>query len=287
MTKILTLILIFTLLLVGCSKNKNDMTQSDTTTDNTSDTIDTPSPESDVETSQTIPQTVTVTIPEGFSVTQIASRLEANNVCDEKGFLNAINNYDFTYYPLVKLITNTDNRAFLLEGYLYPETYEFYTGESPENAIGRFLRQSEAMLTDIQAQAQEQGFTLDEILIIASIIQKECGDISQMEKVSAIIHNRLSINMRIQCDVTINYIEDRVKPFIDGDKDRYNSLYNTYKCDGLPAGPICNPSMSAIKAALNPDKDTSELFFFTDKEDNYIYSYTFEEHQQKINKAGI
>lgn len=291
------------LLLTGCSDNQSsttDTAQSGTqeSTSETQDVIiitDTESTDKQQDskndetttTEETLPLTVTVTIPEGFTVSQIAERLEKNHVCDAEGFLDAVNNYDFTYYPLVAKIANTENRAFRLEGYLYPETYEFYTGDAPEDACGKFLRQTEASLTDIDAQAQSKGYTLDEILTIASIIQKECGNIDEMNRISAVIHNRLDIGMRLQCDVTINYIEDKVKPYIDGDKDRYNALYNTYKCAALPAGPICNPSMAAIKAALSPDTSCDALFFFTDKDKNYIYSNTYDEHTQKMADAGI
>lgn len=238
-------------------------------------------------TTQALPLTVKVTIPEGFTVTQIAARLEANNVCTAEDFLEAVNTYDFTYYPLVAGITNTSNRAFKLEGYLFPQTYEFYTDDKPENAVGKLLRQSESSITDdMKSKANSLGYSMDEILTIASIIQKECGKFSEMENVSAVLHNRLNNGKRLQCDVTIYYIEDKVKPFITGDKDRYNSLYNTYKCSALPAGAICNPGTSAINAALNPS-DIDAEFFFTTSDNQYIYSKTYEEHKQKLEENDV
>lgn len=92
--------------------------------------------------------------------------------------------------------------------------------------------------------------------------------------------------MKLQCDVTINYVEGAIKPFIDGDKDRFNSLYNTYKCPALPAGPICNPGLDAIKAAISP-ADTDYLFFLTDKNKNFLYAATYEVHLENIKTAGI
>lgn len=238
-------------------------------------------------TTETIPKTVTVLIPEGFTVTQIAARLEANNVCSADGFLEAVNTYDFTYYPLVAGITNTSDRAFKLEGYLFPETYEFYTNDKPENAVGKLLRQAESSITnDMKLRAESMGYSIDEIITLASIIQKECGKISEMENVSAILHNRLNDEDKLQCDVTIHYIEDKVKPFISGDKDRYNSLYNTYKCSTLPAGAICNPGLSAINAALNPS-DIDAKFFFTTADNEYIYSKTYDEHRQKMKENDV
>lgn len=238
-------------------------------------------------TTEALPQIVTALIPEGFTVTQIAARLEANDVCTADGFLDAVNNYDFTYYPLVAGITNTSDRAFKLEGYLFPQTYEFYTNDKPENAVGKLLRQAENSITDqMKSKAQSLGYSIDEILTIASIIQKECGKISEMENVSAVLHNRLNDGKRLQCDVTIYYIEDKVKPFITGDKNRYNSLYNTYKCSALPAGAICNPGTSAINAALNPS-DIDSQFFFTNADNEYIYSKTYEEHKQKLSENKV
>ena len=112
---------------------------------------------------------------------------------------------------------------------------------------------------------------------------KEADIEKEMGKVSSVFHNRLNASYnRLESDVTIHYIEKYVKPFIEGDKNRYNELYNTYKCYGLPAGPICNPGIASIKAALNPEK-TDYMFFFTDKDMNYYYSKTYKEHKDKWN----
>lgn len=136
------------------------------------------------------------------------------------------------------------------------------------------------------AQADKLGYTMDEIIAIASIIQKEADIIGEMNKVSSVIHNRLNASYnRLECDVTIHYLEKYVKPYLTEDKDKYNELYNTYKCYGLPAGPICNPGIAAIKAALYPE-DTDYMFFVTDSDMNYYYAATYEEHLANCKKCG-
>lgn len=245
------------------------------------------------EDASTTSNIVRVTFPEGYSVTQVAERLEKNGVCTAEEFLTAVNpeNPGESAYGLVRELASAEHRAYLLEGYVFPDTYDFYRNEPVSSVIGRFLKNSERKLTDeIKTKAESLGFTVDEVLTIASIIQKEAGLKEQMTKVSSVIHNRLSASYnKLECDVTINYLEKYVIPYLDPESDtsRYNEYYNTYKCKGLPAGPICNPGIEAIEAAVNPE-DTDYLFFVTDKEDPSIYYYavTYEEHKANCKKAG-
>ena len=231
-------------------------------------------------------ETVRVTIPEGFTLTQVFKRLEANGVCSFDDLMSTSQSYDYSYYPLVA--ARPDNtRAFKLEGYLFPNTYEFYKGERPQDAIGRFLRVSESKITSShRAKAKALGYSMDEILTVASIIEKEGSNAAEVSKIAAVIYNRLEAGMKLQMDSGIYYIEDKVKPYLSGDINRYNSLYNMYKCPALPAGPICNPGMKTINAALNP-ADVPYLYFCHDKNANYYYAETYEEHLENLKKAGI
>ncbi len=187
-------------------------------------------------------------------------------------------------------LANPDERSFLLEGYLFPDTYEFYRNESAASAIKRFLKNTKAKLTDeIAARCNELGYTVDEILTLASIIQEEAGDPAEMGKVSSVLHNRLNSSRfpRLQCDVATFYLRDYVKPYVD--EIRYEELvelYNTYNCDGLPAGPITNSGIDAINAALYPE-DTDYYFFVTDSEGAYLYAETWNEHQENCDVAGL
>ncbi|MBQ2775623.1 MAG: endolytic transglycosylase MltG [Clostridia bacterium] len=231
-------------------------------------------------------ETVRITIPEGFTLTQVFKRLEANGVCSFDELMSTSQSYDYSYYPLIAARPNK-TRAFKLEGYLFPNTYDFYKGERPQDAIGRFLRVAESQITSShRSKAKAMGYSMDEILTVASIIEKEGSNASQVSKIAAVIYNRLEAGMKLQMDSGIYYIEDKVKPYLTGDINRYNSLYNMYKCSGLPAGPICNPGMKTINAALNP-ADVPYLYFCHDENANYYYAETYEEHLENLKKAGI
>lgn len=237
----------------------------------------------------TVSNTVTVMFPEGTSVSQMAVILEQNGVCPAADFMAQANNPQnlegFSF-----AIPNPEERAFLLEGYLFPDTYEFYKNENPESVIKRFLKNTQAKLTDeILAECDALGFTLDEILTLASIIQEEAGNPSEMCKVSSVLHNRLQSKKypRLQCDVATFYLRDYVKPYVDEARyETLSELYNTYKCDGLPAGPITNSGIEAVKAALFPDK-TDYYYFVTDSDGVYYYAETWSGHLENCEIAGL
>lgn len=230
---------------------------------------------------------VTVTIPEGYTFAQIAEKLEANGVCTKQQLLDTVNSYDYSYYPLIAAQAGSSNRCFRLEGYLFPDTYQFYTNMKPQDALGKFLRNAENKISSSdRSRAAQMGYSLDQILTIASLIQGEAGNPDQLAKVSSVIYNRLKAGMKLQLDASINYVEKSIKPYITGDKNRYNAAYNTYKCPALPAGPICNPGSKWIHAALFP-ADTDYLYFVNDANGNYYFAATYEEHLENCKKAGI
>ena len=238
-------------------------------------------------TTQASKQTVKVTVNEGDSLTQIFKKLDENGVADFDALMETAQTYDYSYYPLVAAIPSDANRCFKLEGYLFPDTYEFYTNQKPQDAIGKFLRNGKAKITDdMISQAKSLGYSMDEIIRVASIIEKEGAKSSEISKIAAVIYNRLDAGMKLQMDSSIYYIERHVKPYLTGDINRYNSYYNTYKCSALPAGPISNPGLRTIKAALYP-ADVPYLYFCHDENANYYYAETFEEHQKNLELAGI
>lgn len=242
------------------------------------------------ETTTTAPnarRTVMVTINEGDALTQIFKKLEENGVADFDALMETAQNYDYSYYPLVAAIPSNPNRCFRLEGYLFPDTYEFYVDMKPQDAIGKFLRVGKAKITDsMKSRASSLGYSIDEVLTVASIIEKEGANSNEIAKIAAVIYNRLEAGMKLQMDSSIYYIERHVKPYLSGDINRYNSYYNTYKCSALPAGPISNPGMGTINAALNP-ADVDYLYFCHDENANYYYADTYEEHQENLKKAGL
>ncbi|WP_343209281.1 endolytic transglycosylase MltG [Anaerolentibacter hominis] len=231
---------------------------------------------------------VKVTIPEGYSVAQIFKKLTDAGVCvSSKALYKAADKLDLTAYELTAQREDDENRCFDLEGYLYPDTYEFYRNSVPADVLKTMLSNTEKKLTTSQRdRAAQMGMTEDEVLTLASIVEKECGVKEEREKVASVFLNRLKTGMKLQSDATIHYVEKYVKPYISGDKDQYNSYYNTYKCPALPAGPICNPGKSAIDAVLYP-AETEYLFFLTDADGRYYYAVTYEEHLKNAELAGL
>ena len=175
---------------------------------------------------------------------------------------------------------------FPYEGYLFPDTYEFFIDENVDSVIKKFFVNFDAKITDeMKARMEELGMTLHETLTLASIIQKEAGSNEEMKRVSSVFHNRLnnpSTFPLLESDVTIFYVNDFIKPYSDS-QELYDS-YNTYRCQGLPIGPITNPGLEAINAALYPE-DTPYYFFVTDSEGKYYYAQTLAEHQANCAEA--
>lgn len=246
------------------------------------------------ETTPTEPLTVTVTFPEGMTLVQIAEKLEESKVCDASEFIALTNNYEYIQtlgYTFTEGITNPEDRAFYLEGYIFPDTYEFYKSESAERALKRFLDNTDKKLTaEYRQRAEESGFTLDEIITLASVVQEESFTHDSVKNVSSVLHNRLKSSSfpRLQCDVTIHYINEYVaeSPYLTGDKSVFAEEYNTYKCEGLPAGPITNPGLASIEAALYP-AETDYYYFVTDSDWNYYHASTYAQHKANCNKVGL
>lgn len=226
--------------------------------------------------------TVRVTFREGLTISETAKLLEENGVCLADDFIVATNapqgEYEFLYG-----IENPQERPFPLEGYIFPDTYEFYFDMDPQAVLDKFLKNYESKIKpEYVTRAEELGYTMDEILRIASIIQEEAVD-SEMKKVSSVLHNRLNSSYgKLECDVTIFYLNESVAPYVD-DVSVYSELYNAYKRKGLPAGPITNVGIAAIEAALYP-ADTDYYFFLTDSEMNFYYAVTWDEHSANVDK---
>lgn len=232
---------------------------------------------------------VRITFPEGYTILQIAKLLESKGVCSSTDFLELTKKAPQNF-ALASEIKSPENRIFLLEGYIYPDTYDFYVGEGAQNALLRFLKNTSAKITqEDKARATELGYTIDEIITLASIIQSEAGNPAEMKKVSSVFHNRLNSSYKkLESDVTILYIKDKLSTVITDEAQRsaYYKLYSTYEIAGLPVGAICNPGRAAINAALYPDQ-TDYMFFVTDKNNgSYYYASTFAQHKKNCKIAG-
>lgn len=218
-------------------------------------------------------QIVSVTIPEGYSFMQIAETLEDKGVCSAKEFYKAAQSYKVKSFS----IPSSSDRCFKLEGYLFPDTYEFYKNEEPKSVIIKMLNN----------YAAKSGMPTDRQLIIASIIEKEVRSDSHMKMVASVFYNRLDAGMRLESDPTREYVNDYItgNSLLSGNTSKYAGLYNTYKCK-LPAGPICSPGVRAIEAAKNPASSDYLYFFFGNDNENH-YSKTYEEHEKQMEKYGV
>lgn len=238
-------------------------------------------------------ETVSVTFPEGYTTPQIIDKLVDNDVCDKSALLSVIQSTEYTY-SLVTDLKASEKVPYRLEGYLFPDTYEFYVGESASSTIRKFLENGDKKFTEkFRKRAKKLGLSTNEVLTIASIIQKEAANEDQMKTISAVIHNRLDDTVNfptLGCQSTSDYINNYVKPSLSSTSahtsDYYMAYYstnNTSTVVGLPAGPICNPGTAAIEAALYP-KDTDAMFFFHDTDGNIYTAKTNSEFKSKVAK---
>lgn len=231
-----------------------------------------------------------ITIPEGYSTDEIIDLMVSNGIGEREKYIDVINNYDFDFWFMedLKTVGRNDGRSYRLEGYLFPDTYEFYNASSEEMVIKKLLKRfDEVFVTDYKTKAAELGYSVDEILTIASMIEKEAGNASDYMYVSSVFHNRLR-DWEVPflgSDASIVYaiqIGTGVRPStITHDDLSYDSPYNTYTHEGLPPGPITNPSASAIRYALYPAA-TENYYFITADNGVAYYAKTKEEHAENI-----
>lgn len=211
---------------------------------------------------------IVLTIPEGFTSKQVLERIEKLGLAKKEDMLAEMKNYDFYY-------KHDEN----FEGYLFPETYFINKGASPKEILDTILGE---FIDKFPVEQYDKNKMYD-IVILASIIEKEVNKEEDRKKVSAVFHNRLAINMLLQSDATLKYSLDRA--VTKKDLLESNSKYNTYKYKGLTPTPISNPRLENIHAAMNPEKNFKELYFFMYKGKTY-YSKTHEEHLKKRKESG-
>ena len=251
-------------------------------------------------------ETVRVTIPEGTTAIAIAQKMEAAGLCTAEEFLKEANEGDFSEYTFWQYVpddADAPDRFMKCEGYLFPETYEFLKDDTVHNYVATFYAQFDAQFTaEMYAALKKQGMTLPELVTLASFVQEEAGN-SQDSNVAQVFRNRLAegspyprlqsnTSSHIQSDADNNYLWNWVAPYYGGwDSIPENILeaYDTYACTGLSAGPISNPGIAAIRAALDPQPDDEAkdaYFFVTDLKGNYYYARTLSEHNANCQKAA-
>lgn len=231
--------------------------------------------------------TVEITVPEGYTVEQIAEKLEEAKVCSKDDFLKATNSSKYSY-DLIKNINNGDQRYHLLEGYMYPDTYEFYVGEDATSVVSKFLNNFTEKWSDSYAnRAKELNMSMDDVVTLASIVQKEDSNPDNMAIIASVFYNRLNSSAypSLQSDATNYYVNNFIKPNTSsGEYNLFRNRYSTYVCKGLPVGPICNPGDDAIKAVLWP-ASTNYYFFAHDDDGNLYAARTASEQNQNVYNA--
>lgn len=251
-------------------------------------------------------ETVRVTIPEGTTAIAIAQKMEAAGLCTAEEFLKEANEGDFSAYTFWQYVPDDQDapdRFMKCEGYLFPETYEFLKDDTVHNYVATFYAQFDAQITDeMYTELQKQEMTLPQLITLASFVQEEAGN-SQDSNVAQVFRNRLAADSPyprlqsnassyIQSDDDNNYLWNWVAPYYggwDNIPENIVAAYDTYTCTGLPAGPISNPGIAAIKAALTPEPDEEAkdaYFFVTDLQGNYYYARTLSEHNTNCQKAA-
>ena len=236
-------------------------------------------------------ESVSVTLPEGATMADMFAILEAKGVASFSALMNTAVNTDFSYFPLIGAQGNT-GRAFALEGYIRAGTYTFVKNTAPADVISRLLRSMESFVsTPMRRQIAARNMSVDEAITIASIVEIESGgDVAQMAKISSVIQNRLKAGMQLEMNSTGRYVDSVIKNYIKSDDpetySKYEEYYNTFKCAGLPAGPICTPGSEAVKSAISP-LDTNYLYFCVGEDGVYRYAATAEEHRANLIASGL
>ncbi|MCH5201820.1 MAG: endolytic transglycosylase MltG [Oscillospiraceae bacterium] len=254
-------------------------------------------------------KSVSVQITEGMSVVEIAKKLEKAGVtADKQAFLDMCNSDEFDEdYDFIKALgkASDNGRYYKLEGYLYPDTYTFYENEDPSLTVSRMLSNFAAKNVNtlsaaegydkkvsVEDRALDTGYTFDQIMTIASLIQAEAANTKDMYNVSSILHNRLNAGnaseyAKLGLDSTVYYPYRNAKsvPSSLGGR-KFISTYNTYDIVGLPAGPVCNPSSEAIEAAINPNNTSYYYFCHDSSTGEAYYASSYDEHLYNLSLIG-
>lgn len=219
---------------------------------------------------------VTVTIPEGFVVDQIAERLEAQAGIPADEFLALARTGGIEQFPDRPYLASGYQGT--LEGYLFPKTYRIKEGSTARDVIEMMLDQFEKEIVAVDVAAAEQrGFTLHEIVTLASMIERETRVDGERELVSSVIHNRLEIGMRLEIDATIEYVLPGNRFRLRNSDLQIDSPFNSYKYAGLPPGPIASPGLAALQAAVSP-ADTDYIYYvLTGLDGSHTFATNFEE----------
>lgn len=238
------------------------------------------------------PKTFRFTIPEGYTIEKIADKLAAEGLIDKSAFLALADSAEARGWSSAAASVPDDEKLLHpLEGYLFPETYEMEAGSTETDILKRMMVELDRKLAqlpeDWQDVLDERNMTLHELLTIASLIEREVAVAEEQPIVASVIYNRLKEGMPLQIDATVQYALGETKERVLEEDLEVDSPYNTYKIPALPPGPIASPSLSAIRAALEPE-ETDYLYYVTKKDGSrtHLFARTFKEHQENIRKSN-
>ena len=228
-----------------------------------------------------------ITIPEGLTTDEIIEIFVSQGIGTKEGFVNAIERGGDFGYDFLSEIPESEGRTYRLDGYLFPDTYFVYADSTETEIITKLLGTFERKFDkDLRAVAKEKGFSVDEVLRIASIVEREAYYRSDMSAIASVFLNRLKSGRfsHLDSDATVKYIKliagDRSVPTAE-DIDNLESPYNTYKIRGLPPGAICSPGYDAIFSVLYP-ADTDYYYFVSAKDKSTVFSKTYAEHLRAV-----
>lgn len=217
-----------------------------------------------------------ITIPEGFTTNDIAELLEKNNIMNSESFVEKANSTEFT-----KELFGVSLSSF--EGYLFPDTYLYKKGISPEELIRMMVSRFKEVYEPLKANSGELNLKDHEVVILASIIEKETGNTSERPLISAVFHNRLRLGMRLESDPTVIYGMGDFFGNLTKNDLKIENKYNTYTIIGLPPGPISNPGKDSLQAALSP-ANVNYLYFVSKGDGSHEFSSNYLDHQRGVTK---
>jgi len=217
-----------------------------------------------------------VTIPEGYTIVELTQVYAQQGVADPEELIRLTRDQDF--------IRSLNVEAASLEGYLFPNTYKFARRTKPKEVLREMVESLRDVFTpELRQRAQEMHMTLHQVLTLASVIEKETGSAEERELISAVFHNRLRRGIPLQSDPTVIYGLDSFDGNIRKKDLDSKSPYNTYRVRGLPPGPIANPGLGSIRAALYPAL-TRHLYFVSRNDGTHQFSSTLAEHNRAVDK---
>ncbi|WP_025727934.1 endolytic transglycosylase MltG [Atopobacter phocae] len=229
-------------------------------------------------------------VREGDSIDQIADVIEDATHYKKKEFINLMKDSSFmdelvAQFPKLLMDTkNVKDTRYMLEGYLFPATYDVVPGEDLKGIVTKMLQKTDEILTPYYSQVEQSPYNIHEILTLASLIEKEGSTIEDRKHISGVFYNRLNSDMMIQSDISVLYALGEHKEVVTLKDIEVDSPYNLYKHTGLGVGPFNNPSEAAIQAALNP-MPTEDYYFVADiKTGKVYYAQSYEEHMELVEK---